>query len=525
MSTMTLRVAVAVALCGILATPALTADPVGLGYCDPLFRPRLGVMTVRILLRDASGTAFRRLFDEFVAPAVESDPVNGVWRNFAANVPSWRQQPVAAQVERYRAMFAEGMEVLTHGRYPSVTSQQQTAADWKATLAMIELGRLLPPAELSAMLWAAMAPWLSDAEDTPSVTLQKAGFYVLGIVGSDADAQRLVEFSRTGVNVRSVTGMAYCEAITRGMAEQDALEKLVGILKISDGSGSGPDWLARDCLWYRGPEAGERVLPLLLDDNAPVQARHHAGWIVFHEGNEAMAPRILAALQQAQDPDVLGALLRCLTYSGNRDMVPAVLGVLRERLSRFISSLTEFLGAAGGDEASSYLVELAKSPDATTSRWARIGIARTYARSIPREKAEWAAERAIADRMRAQLEPEEATISCDPEVINRKSKGAWVTCYIELTHEPYHSQPLRYISGPQSIRLGPVAAAADPKYGWVAAPEPHDNDHDGVYEYMAKLDRQHVVSALASADSVTTALTGDLADGKPFGGEVHLTFK
>jgi len=117
-----------------------------------------------------------------------------------------------------------------------------------------------------------------------------------------------------------------------------------------------------------------------------------------------------------------------------------------------------------------------------------------------------------------KLAPEEilATIDIDPETLNLKSNGQWITAYIELPRE--HS--------PAEIDVASIllngSIGVDPE----APTEIGDHDMDGLPDLMVKFQRAAIVEWLGSVDygedtgkslEVTLAITGEVA-GTPFEG-------
>jgi len=94
----------------------------------------------------------------------------------------------------------------------------------------------------------------------------------------------------------------------------------------------------------------------------------------------------------------------------------------------------------------------------------------------------------------------ETTIDFDPDRLNLKSKGKFVTVYIEL--------PPGYDVGQidiSSIRLnGTVPALGKPT-------EIGDYDNDGVPDLMVKFDRAAVQDALTMGEEVEVTITGEVA--------------
>lgn len=93
--------------------------------------------------------------------------------------------------------------------------------------------------------------------------------------------------------------------------------------------------------------------------------------------------------------------------------------------------------------------------------------------------------------------PVSADINIDPDTLNLKSNGKWITAYITLP-EGYSVDDIDLAS----VRLGDVTASWGEVQGTVL---------------MVKFDRQFVASTL-SPGSVTLTITGELISGQPFTG-------
>lgn len=100
-----------------------------------------------------------------------------------------------------------------------------------------------------------------------------------------------------------------------------------------------------------------------------------------------------------------------------------------------------------------------------------------------------------------------ANIDIDPDTINLRSRGRWITCYIEL---PVGFSPTEV--DPGSLLLND-AVAAEP---WPVASG--DYDSDGVGDLMVKFSRSLVASLLPLGQQ-KIALTGQMADGTLLAGE------
>jgi len=103
-----------------------------------------------------------------------------------------------------------------------------------------------------------------------------------------------------------------------------------------------------------------------------------------------------------------------------------------------------------------------------------------------------------------------AVVDLDPDTLNLKSKGQWVTAYIELPVG--HGYAVSQINV-SSIRLnGTVPALAKPT-------EIGDHDKDGIPDLMVKFDRAAVQAILQVGDNVEITVNGSLTDGRQFEGK------
>jgi len=101
-----------------------------------------------------------------------------------------------------------------------------------------------------------------------------------------------------------------------------------------------------------------------------------------------------------------------------------------------------------------------------------------------------------------------ATIDIDPNTINKKSGGQWVTVYIELPAE-YDVKNI----DPKTVMINDndkVLPIMDPKYGFVSSENDYitDIDNDGIPERMFKFNRSDVALTLDTGDSVLVTITG-----------------
>jgi len=113
--------------------------------------------------------------------------------------------------------------------------------------------------------------------------------------------------------------------------------------------------------------------------------------------------------------------------------------------------------------------------------------------------------------------PPSATIDIDPDTLNLKSKGKWITCYIEL---PYGYDP-RDINASTILLNETVPPELNPKYGFVKNESGYimDHDNDTIEERMVKFPRSAVEEMLGQPyESIALNVTGELKDGTPFSG-------
>jgi parallel beta-helix repeat protein len=107
--------------------------------------------------------------------------------------------------------------------------------------------------------------------------------------------------------------------------------------------------------------------------------------------------------------------------------------------------------------------------------------------------------------------PPTATIDIDPNTLNLRSKGKWITCYIELP-EPYNVSDIDV----DSILLNDVLSISPSKKSQFTI---GDYDGDGVTDMMVKFDRQKVQELIGGPTiSFDIKITGFLMDGTYFEG-------
>jgi parallel beta-helix repeat protein len=113
-----------------------------------------------------------------------------------------------------------------------------------------------------------------------------------------------------------------------------------------------------------------------------------------------------------------------------------------------------------------------------------------------------------------------AIIDVDPDSLNLRSKGQWITIYIQLP-KGYSAAD---IDATTILLNGTIAPILDPKYGFVTKSSEHlvDHNNDGILERMVKFDRAEVESFITSQGigygKVPITVTGKLLNGTLFEG-------
>lgn len=104
----------------------------------------------------------------------------------------------------------------------------------------------------------------------------------------------------------------------------------------------------------------------------------------------------------------------------------------------------------------------------------------------------------------------------DPDTLNLKSQGKYVTTYIEL--------PVGHGYDPNMISLGTVTLNGQIKSE--AKPvEIGDYDSDGIPDLMVKFNRAEVQKILQAGEKVRMTLSGNLTDGRLFEGTDFIRVK
>jgi hypothetical protein len=122
--------------------------------------------------------------------------------------------------------------------------------------------------------------------------------------------------------------------------------------------------------------------------------------------------------------------------------------------------------------------------------------------------------------------PIPANVTIEPETLNLKSNGQWVTAYNEL---PVCYCDVADINASTVYLNDTVPAVTDPQYDFVTDPDIYltDHDGDGIQERMVKFDRAAVIAYLETIDfesetgsdkMVELTVTGNLFDGTAFKG-------
>lgn len=101
----------------------------------------------------------------------------------------------------------------------------------------------------------------------------------------------------------------------------------------------------------------------------------------------------------------------------------------------------------------------------------------------------------------------EAKVDVDPDTLNLKSKGRWITAYIEL--EEGHDV--------NDINLSTILLENSVPLEYHPT-EIGDYDNDGIPDLMVKFDRSDVEDMLTPSESVTLKITGSLKTGEGFEG-------
>lgn len=146
-----------------------------------------------------------------------------------------------------------------------------------------------------------------------------------------------------------------------------------------------------------------------------------------------------------------------------------------------------------------------------TTSWTIAGIALNVGDNLITVTARDAAGNSRADSITVIYHPIIAcALDLDPNTLNLKSNGKWITAYIEL---PNGLDPAGIVLS--SLKLNGVLGVSGPS-------SVSDYDSDGISELMVKFDRASVAS-LVSVGTATLTVTGELKDGTGIKGTNGIT--
>lgn len=120
-----------------------------------------------------------------------------------------------------------------------------------------------------------------------------------------------------------------------------------------------------------------------------------------------------------------------------------------------------------------------------------------------------------------------ALVQIDPDTINSKTKGDWITAYIEISETRWFKDVDSTKIDINTVKLdnypdrnNKVSAENSPDYDFVTDSALYITDHDGdgKLERMVKFDLAKVQNILQLGDGVSIEVTGSLDDGRPFYG-------
>jgi hypothetical protein len=100
-----------------------------------------------------------------------------------------------------------------------------------------------------------------------------------------------------------------------------------------------------------------------------------------------------------------------------------------------------------------------------------------------------------------------ATIDFNPDTLNKKSQGEWITCYIELP-EDFNVSNITI----SSILLNNIVPSESNPINI------SDYDYDGLPDLMVKFSKSEVAQILQSGDDVEITVSGELNDGTKWEG-------
>ncbi|WP_276299452.1 transglutaminase domain-containing protein [Halorussus lipolyticus] len=104
-----------------------------------------------------------------------------------------------------------------------------------------------------------------------------------------------------------------------------------------------------------------------------------------------------------------------------------------------------------------------------------------------------------------------ASIDLDPDAINPRANGEWVTAYVELGDNSLGAEIADIAL--DTVRMNGVPAVTDEKYGFVKNPPIEDRDGDGFPELAVKFPREEVAGTLSSGErSAELVVSGEVGD-------------
>ncbi len=104
-------------------------------------------------------------------------------------------------------------------------------------------------------------------------------------------------------------------------------------------------------------------------------------------------------------------------------------------------------------------------------------------------------------------------VNCDPNTISLRSKGRWITCYLE-PDPPVDASDIMALTVRLDSWLAPVLDAKQ-GFSWDPGGFLVDHDHDGFVERLLKFDRQLLSDRLTVGEH-NFLVEGELADGRTF---------
>ncbi len=109
----------------------------------------------------------------------------------------------------------------------------------------------------------------------------------------------------------------------------------------------------------------------------------------------------------------------------------------------------------------------------------------------------------------------QATVDIDPDTLNLRSGGMFITAYIEL-----ENADVRDINASTVLLNNEVPPVLDERYGFVTSEDSYltDHDMDGELERMLKFWRSDIEDMLDPGNNVSFKITGNLYDGVRFEG-------